>query len=188
MRGWGWRHVRRSVLEPRDGVFKRGLVEEHRRLRNILGFHLRVLIVRMGGAGRSGECACVSQYVSALISADGWDTKGDFGGRVGECCEFTKAEVWIVVARLVRESCNERACGKSKKRDERPHSPVLRALSLTLFFQGSRSRTNTVSRSRIDGCSLRWSRFLACEPQGCLPRKILPVLKLPPLHARRTRG
>jgi hypothetical protein len=71
----------------------------------------------MGGAGRSGECACVSQYVSALISADGWDTKGDFSGRVSENCEFTKAEVWIVLARLVRESCNERACGKSKKRD-----------------------------------------------------------------------
>ena len=89
-------------------------------------------------ASSSYEWACISQYVSALISADGWDTKGDFGGRVGECCEFTKAEVWIVLARLVREGCNERACGKSKKRDERPHSPVLRALSLTLFFQGSR--------------------------------------------------
>ena len=114
MRGWGWRHVRRSVHEPRDRVFKRGLVQEHRRLRNILGCHFRILIVRMGG-----ECACISQYVSALISADGWDTKGDFGGRVGECCEFTK-----------RFGLSERACGKSKKRDERLHTPPLRAPSL----------------------------------------------------------
>jgi hypothetical protein len=101
----------------------------------------------MGGAGRSGECACVSQYVSALISADGWDTKGDFGWRVGEYCEFTKAEVWIVLARLVRESCNERACGKSKKRDERPHSPVLRA-QLVYVLSG----TVTWGRGRFASC------------------------------------
>jgi hypothetical protein len=115
----------------------------------------------MGGAGRSGECACVSQYVSALISADGWDTKGDFSGRVSEYCEFTKAEVWIVLARLVRESCNERACGKSKKRDERPHSPVLRAQLVYV----------------LSGTVTSWGRGRFAK----LPRS---RSRAPPLHAR----
>jgi hypothetical protein len=47
----------------------------------------------------------------------------------------------------VRESCNERACGKSKKRDERPHSPVLRA-QLVYVLSG----TVTWGRGRFASC------------------------------------